>query len=132
MGNWFAGLFGRKAAPPLAHLLRGHSVGQGFPAVWDSVTGRILFRPSPSVRGAPVPQGWVPRGRGHALVSSQLGGNPANHQGFAFVLQADGTLAVTWRSGVLNRTPDNLVPEELRPKIVEAIEEATGCMVSSQ
>jgi hypothetical protein len=64
-------------------------------------------------------------------VSKALGGDAANHQGFAVILQEDGSLAVTWRSGVLNQPPDYVVPPAARKAIVDAIERATGKKVSS-
>jgi hypothetical protein len=115
----------------LATRLEGHEVGQGFSTVFDETRGTIHFRPSPSRRGAPVADGWVPRGAGHATVSAELGGDPVRHHGLAIILQKDATLRVTWLSGTLNKTPDSLVPMALRPTIVEAIEYATGRTVSS-
>jgi hypothetical protein len=114
---------------PLAKVFDGHGAGQGFTGVFDSATGKILLKPSTAA--SEIPPGWVARGGGHANVSGALGGNAAGHQGFAVILQQDGTLAVTWRSGVLNRTPDALVPLAERKAIVEAIEKATGKSVSS-
>ena len=64
-------------------------------------------------------------------MSKALGGDAANHQGFAVILQQDGSLAVTWRSGVLNKPPDYVVPPGSRKAIVDAIESATGKKVSS-
>ncbi len=114
---------------PLAGVLEGHPTGQGFTGVFDSSTGKIALNPSTD---APVlPPGFVPRRGGHADVSRALGGNPANHSGFAVILQEDGTLRVTWRSGTLNNTPDSLVPVEQRPAIIKAIEEQTGRKVCS-
>ncbi len=84
----------------------------------------------PSTRGA-VPEGWVPRRGGHAQVSAELGGDASSHHGLAVILQEDGTLAITWRSEQLNRGPNNLVPTNIRPKIVEAVETLTGRTVST-
>ena len=78
-----------------------------------------------------MPEGWVPRRGGHAQVSAELGGDASSHHGLAVILQEDGTLAITWRSGVLNRGPNNLVPTDIRLKIVETIEKLTGRTVSS-
>jgi hypothetical protein len=61
----------------------------------------------------------------------ELGGNAGSHRGFAVILQKDGTLAVTWRSGVLNQPPEYVIPMALRPEVVKAIEEQTGRVVSS-
>ena len=33
---------------------------------------------------------------------------------------------LSWRSGTLNRAPDNLVPLSIRPMIVDAIEQQIG------
>ena len=115
--------------PPLANVLEGHSAQQGFTGVIDSSTGKVLIRPSTAA--SDVPAGWVARRGGHADVSSALGGNAASHRGFAVILQEDGSLAVTWRSGVLNSPPDYVVPLEMRQSIVNAIEAATGRKVSS-
>jgi RHS repeat-associated protein len=114
---------------PLASVLEGHGPGQGFTGVYDSATGKVLIKPS--TEAAEIPSGWVARSGGHADVSKALGGDAANHLGFAVILQEDGTLAVTWRSGVLNPGPDSLVPQSARNVIVEAIENATGRKVSS-
>jgi hypothetical protein len=114
---------------PLANIFSGHGAGQGFTGVFDSVTGKVLLRPSTADNV--IPTGWVARRGGHDAVSTLLGGNRANHAGYAAILQADGTLAITWRSGVLNRTADNLVPLALRQQIVDAIQAATGRIVSS-
>lgn len=97
--------------------------------MFDSVTGKVLLRPSTADNV--IPAGWVARRGGHDAVSTLLGGTRANHAGFATILQADGTLAITWRSGVLNRTADNLVPLAMRQQIVDAIQAATGRIVSS-
>jgi len=113
----------------LAGVLEGHPAGQGFTGVFDSATGRIGL--SPSSADAVLPRGFVPRAGGHANVSQALGGNAANHSGFAAILEQNGTLRVTWRSGTLNNTPGNLVPENLRPQIIRAIEQQTGRTVSS-
>jgi hypothetical protein len=121
----------KKAPGYLAHVLRGFGARQGFSGVFDASTGRILLRPSRAVAEGPLPEGWVARGGGHADVSAELGGDAARHSGFAIILQEDGTLAVTWRSGTLNPGPDGMVPPELRATIVKEIEEATGRAVSS-
>jgi hypothetical protein len=59
-------------------------------------------------------------------VSAALGGDAANHSGFAVILQEDGSLNITWRSGTLNSPPDYVVPPEMRPKIIGAVQSATG------
>jgi RHS repeat-associated protein len=118
-----------QAAATSAGVLKGHKAGQGFTGVFDANSGRIGLSPSTAERI--VPPGFVPRAGGHATVSATLGGSRATHSGFAVILQKDGTLHVTWRSGTLNRTPDNLVPESLRSQIVKALEEQTGRTVSS-
>lgn len=110
-------------------MLEGHPAGQGFTGVFDSSTGQI--RLNPSTADPVLPPGFVRRAGGHADVSRALGGNPANHSGFAVILEENGTLRVTWRSGTLNNTPDSMVPPELRPQIIRAIEEQTGRTVSS-
>jgi hypothetical protein len=115
--------------PPLAQLLEGHSAQQGFTGVIDSATGNVLIKPSRL--GTDLPQGWVSRRGGHADVSRAIGGNAAHHRGFAVILQEDGSLRVTWGSGVLNPPPDFVVPMEFRQSIVDAIEAATGRKVSS-
>jgi RHS repeat-associated protein len=120
-----------EAAPQLAKVLEGHEAGQGFSGVFDAASGKINIRPSPNQRGASIPEGGVPRGGGHSIVSKQLGGNTTTHSGFTVILQKDGTLTVTWKSTSLNKTSDALVPKDLRPQIVKAIEEQTGRKVSS-
>ena len=114
---------------PLASVLEGHRATDGFSAVYDTVTGRIAM--SPSTRLTPVPGGWVARSGGHAEVSARLGGDPANHAGFAAILEEGGTLRVTWRSGTLNPGPTYEVPTALRQTIVDALEQQTGRTVST-
>lgn len=116
-------------AGTLAQVFERHGAGQGFTGVIDDATGELLLRPSRT--GDNLPEGFVPRNGGHDIVSTALGGNRADHRGFAVIIQENGTLAVTWRSGILNRTPDSLVPVNLRPAIVAAIETSTGRIVSS-
>jgi hypothetical protein len=113
----------------LAGVLEGHPPGQGFTGVFDSATGKIGL--SPSTAEPVLPPGFVPRSGGHGIVSDALGGDAANHSGFAVIIQEDGTLRVTWRSGTLNNTPDSLVPENLRPQIIQTIEQQLGRTVSS-
>ena len=120
---------GQAKIPPLANVLEGHAAQQGFTGVYDSATGKVLIRPSRT--GSDLPAGWVPRRGGHSPVSNSLGGNAANHRGFASILQEDGTLRLTWNSGTLNSPPDYVVPVEMRQSIVNALEEATGRRVSS-
>ena len=110
-------------------MLEGHGAGQGFTGVFDAATGRVLLRPSTAE--ALIPEGWVARSGGHAAVSDLLGGEPAGHTGFAVILEEGGGLEMTWRSGTLNPPPAFVVPESLRPTIVEAVEQATGRPVTS-
>jgi hypothetical protein len=77
-----------------------------------------------------IPEGWVARAGGHADVSATLGGDAAGHSGFALILQENGSLNITWRSGTLNRTPGSLVPTELRSTIIDAVKVATGRTVN--
>ena len=117
------------AEPPLAWVLEGYGTGAGFTGVFDAVTGRVLLQAS--ARGA-APGGWVvARAGGHRAVSQALGGNAANHHGFAAILQEGGTLQLTWRSGQLNAAPGNLVPQAMRQTIVDAVQKATGRVVSA-
>lgn len=115
-------------APPLAYLLEGHSAGQGFTGVFDTSNGNILI--APSTADADIPAGWVARSGGHIDVSNMLGGDAENHVGFAAILQEDGSLGVTWRSGSLNPPPSYLVPDELRQPIINALGSATGRSIS--
>ncbi len=114
--------------PPLASVLEGHGAGQGFSGVFDVARGRVLIQPS--TPNAPAPSGWVLRAGGHAQVSANLGGNSANHAGFAVILQQNGTLNITWVSRTLNRTPNALVSPANRPQIIKAVESATGRKVN--
>jgi hypothetical protein len=85
---------------------------------------------NPSTAEAVTPQGWVPRAGGHSDVSAALGGDSAGHSGFAVILQQNGSLNITWRSGTLNRTQGSLVPEAQRQAIIDAVKAATGQMNS--
>ena len=112
----------------LSKVFDGHVVGQGFTGVIDSLKKKLLL--VPSTYDDVIPDNWVPARSGHGPVSQMLGGNTANMWGFAAKLQADGSLHVTWLSGVLNQTPDRAVPEAFRRYIVDAIEATTGRKVS--
>jgi hypothetical protein len=114
--------------PPLANLFEGHTAGQGFTGVFDASTGKVLI--APSTADAVIPDGWVPRTGGHADVSAALGGDAASHSGFAVILQNDGSLNITWRSGTLNPPPNYVVPPALRQQIIDEIEAATGRTVN--
>jgi RHS repeat-associated protein len=118
-----------RVAAPLAEVLEGHGAGQGFTGVFDTASGRVLIRPSTG--DSAVPAGWVARRGGHADVSAALGGDAAEHVGFAAILEEGGTLRLTWRSGTLNPAPNYVVPAAMRPAIVEAIQRATGRAVSA-
>jgi len=109
---------------PLASVLEGHSATQGFTGVFDVSTGKVLI--APSTEEADIPAGWVERAGGHADVSATLGGDSANHSGFAVILQQDGTLNITWKSGTLNPAPEYIVPPNLQPTIIDAVQSATG------
>jgi len=114
------------------NTVEGYSAQQGFSGAFDFAAGKIRFRPSTSKRGVEVPEGWVPRNGGHAIISQELGGNSAEHVGYTMFLQEDGSLAVQWYSGSLNSAyPGGLVPPSLRTRIMRAIEEATGRRVTS-
>jgi len=121
-------VLGRGEAP-LASILEGHVAPQGVSGVFDASTGRVLLRPS--TEEAVIPEGWVARGGGHAEVSAALGGNRASHSGFAAILQENGSLNITWRSGTLNPSSNNYyVPARLRSSIMDAVEDATGRKVN--
>ena len=113
---------------PLANILERHSAGQGFTGVYDATSGKVLI--APSTADANIPAGWVARAGGHADVSAALGGDAANHSGFAVILQEDGTLNITWRSGTLNPAPDYVVPPNLRQTIINSVQSATGRTVN--
>ena len=115
--------------------------GSGFSGAYDSVTGQLLALPSePSVLASTgiAPTNIVPRRQGHAPTSLALEGltgtSGANHVGFAITPLADGTLQISWSSGVLNLTNfgSREAPERFRDAIVEAIEQTTGMRVSSR
>jgi hypothetical protein len=103
-------------------------IGEGFTGVYDSATCKFVIAPS-RIKPTPaqVNQGWVEYNGGHLSLSLEMGGNVGNnHHGFAVILR-EGGLEVTWKSNTLN--PNGLVPKELRPQIIKAIEEATGMKV---
>lgn len=117
------------ADAPLASVLEGHAAGQGFTGVFDTATGEVSL--APSTAETTIPDGWVARAGGHADVSAALGGDAANHAGFAAILEEGGGLRLTWRSGTLNSGPGSLVPVGLRQAIVDAVQAATGRTVVS-
>jgi hypothetical protein len=104
-------------------VFEGYESGQGFSGVFDITTEQVALRPS--TYADPVPDGYVAARGGHAEVSEELGGDPDNHNGFAAILQDDGSVNLTWRSRTLNRTPDALVPPALRPQITQAVQART-------
>ncbi len=115
-------------ATPLAGILEGHAPGQGFTGVYDASTGNVSL--APSTANAEIPAGWVARAGGHADVSAALGGDPANQSGFAVVLQNDGSLNITWKSGTLNPAPAFEVAPTSRQAIINAVQTATGRKVN--
>jgi RHS repeat-associated protein len=104
-------------------IFEGYTAQQGFTGVYDTSTGELALVPSTGIE--PIPEGWVDRSGGHADVSAALGGDPANQVGFAAVLQDDGSVQLTWKSGVLNSGPGNMVPGEMQPQITQAVQGLT-------
>jgi RHS repeat-associated protein len=113
----------------LSKIFDGHVANQGFSAVIDLTKKKLLL--VPSTYSDDIPTGWVNAQGGHGAVSRMLGGNRADHWGFAAILQSDGTLRLRWISRTLNQTADNQVPANLRQEIIEAVEKMTGKTVSS-
>lgn len=54
-----------------------------------------------------------------------LGGDPDSHVGFAAVIQEDGSVQLTWKSGILNTGADNMVPAAIQPSITNAVQGLT-------
>ncbi len=104
----------------------GHGAGQRFTGRFDTATGRVA-----STYDAAIPEGWVAARGGHGTVSAELGGDAANHVGFAAILEEGGTLRTTWRSGTPHQPPSFEVADELRPTVVDAQQQATGHTVST-
>ena len=127
----FAGLFNPFPSPPLIRLaqpLSDYPAGQGFTGVYDASTGQILL--VPSTANPEIPPGWVARNGGHQAVSEALGGDAAEHYGFAAIIQENGSLQLTWRSGVLNSAyPGAEVPMGIRPAIIQEVEALTDAAV---
>jgi hypothetical protein len=127
----FAGLFNPFPSPPLIRLakpLSDYPAGQGFTGVYDASTGQIML--VPSTANPQIPPGWVARNGGHAAVSQALGGDAAEHYGFAAIIQENGSLQLTWRSGVLNSAyPGAEVPMGIRPAIVQEVEALTDAAI---
>lgn len=63
-------------------------------------------------------------------VTADLGGDPDNHVGFAAQLQDDGSVQLTWKSGVLNDGPGNMVPAGWQPVITQAVQGLTSRSVT--
>lgn len=104
-------------------------VNQGFTGVYDAETGTVAF--APSTYDEVIPEGWVDANGGHAVVSDALGGNSDNHFGFSAILQEDGSVQLTWKSGVLNSAyPGSMVPAEIQPQIVQAVQGLTSRQVT--
>jgi RHS repeat-associated protein len=121
------GVGANAAEPTLKGVLEGSKEDDGFTGVIDSRTGKILLQSSANPPGP----GQVPRTGCHAIVSDSLGGNRADHQGFAVIVREDGTLRVTWSSGTLNKAENDFeIPEADRKSIVEKIEKETEREVS--
>lgn len=116
------GVAGNTAEASLKGVFDGHKASDGFSGIIDPKTGRVLLQSSANPPGP----GQVPRTGGHATLNDKLGGNRADHQGFAVILRDDGTLEVTWASGTLNKAENDFrIPESDRKSIVERIEKET-------
>jgi len=105
----------------LPSFLEGFEAEQGFSGVIDTSTGEVAV--SPSTYGEPVPYGFVPANGGHADVSAELWGNPANQSGFSMVLQENGSVELGFKSGVLNAGPDNLASPEVQQQIIQWVQQ---------
>jgi hypothetical protein len=116
--------------PPLASVFKGHAPGQGFSGFFDPKTSAVLMKPSayPGTGGA-LPEGFVSaRGR-HQTLSNELG-RDVNHVGFTGFLDEGGGLRMEWLSRSVNGPnpsfPGPVVPQAMRPSILDAIKSATG------
>jgi hypothetical protein len=102
--------------------------GQGFSGVFDEATGSWIA--APSTRAAEIPQHWVSARGGHAVVSGRLnqviGPAAGRRAGFTVFLEEDGSLGVEWLSRSVNGRANPLVPEDMRPSILEALTGASG------
>jgi hypothetical protein len=114
----------------------------GFSGVYNPTTRQFLAHPSGETRllSGAEPQNLVPRRGGHGAVNSQFSGmtgvEPTSNVGFTMFLEQDGSLSIDWLSRSVNGRnpsfPGNLVPESLRPQIIEDISKATGKTVRSR
>lgn len=112
---------------PLAGIFDGHPTGQGFSGVFDPKTGAVLMKPSSYT--TPPPAGSVSARGGHLTLSNELG-RDLNHVGFTGFLEQGGGLRIEWLSRSVNgpnpNFPGPVVPEALRPPVLDAIKTATG------
>jgi RHS repeat-associated protein len=118
-----------------------------FSGVYDPGTGHWHTLPSGTIDNPPrlangrVPMGEiVPRGGGHGTVEGELfvatkeGIDTFNTVGFTVKHQADGSLLISWDSGVnaLNFGGSRAAPVMYRQRIMDAIKQATGKTVKSE
>ncbi|WP_460704741.1 RHS repeat-associated core domain-containing protein [Myceligenerans halotolerans] len=124
-----------KASDLASSYLDGFSAGQGFSGVYDEATGAVLAFPSRA--GANLPNGYVPRRGGHAVVDARMtqamGAPTKRRAGFTAILQGDGSLNVEWLSRSVNgRMGDPYVPADLRQGILDTMGGLTGRTVRGQ
>jgi len=108
--------------------LNEFSSGQGFSGVYDDATGSILAMPSS--RASQLPANWVSARGGpgvvNARLSQALGTSSGGRSGFTAFLDEAGGLRVEWLSRSVNGAANPYVSEALRPRILEALANATG------
>jgi hypothetical protein len=124
-----------------AAALQEFGPGSAFSGIYSPETGRFLAYPSEGtlLADGTVPENLVPRRGGHMLVnaafSDLVGMDPTSNVGFTLFREQDGTISIEWLSRSVNgRNPSFdgvVVPESLRPQIIEAIKTATGLNVVS-
>lgn len=106
------------------------------------MTRQFLAQPSGNSRllSGAEPQNLVPRRAGHGAVNrrfSQITGtDPASNVGLTLFLEEHGDVSIEWRSISVNAIntsfSGDLVPEYLRPQIIEDIGKAIDRTVRSR
>lgn len=124
-------LFLRASTTPSRAVLpnfRNFGAQQGFSGVWHPRSGVMVIRPSHNVRFEPPPAGFLPRNGGHAIIArTDFVGVPRSQLwGFTAILQSNGSLRLTFNSGI----NPGLAPASVQPVIATMVRSVTGKTVT--
>jgi hypothetical protein len=113
-----------------------------LPTVYSPMTRQFMAFPSGDTRllNGLAPEKLVPRRAGHANVNREFSQvtrtAPTGNVGLTMFLEEDGGFSVEWRSASVNGLNPSflgdLVPESLRPQIIEDVSNAINRPVVSR